>query len=152
MPKKDREVATQENRRKRIPLGVHRSKMSVPAGLIPDGHHGHWLNDVDNRLMMAQQGGYDFVENNGRYKIGEDTNDVNSDLGSKVSQIVDREKGTRAYLMVIPQEFYDEDQAAKLKPVDEIDQQIKNGGYKADGLESDKAYGSVKYDSQKYQP
>lgn len=151
MSKKDRAEATQENRRKRIPLGVHRSKMSVPAELIPDGYHGHWINDVDNRLMMAQQGGYDFAENNGRYKVGEDINDGNSDLGNKVSQVVDREKGTRAYLMIIPQEFYDEDQAAKLKSVDEIDKQIKQGGYKADGLSGDKSYGKMTIE-QKYKP
>lgn len=152
MSRKNREEATQETRRERTPLGVHRSKMSVPAELIPPGYVGRWINDVDSRIMMAQQGGYDFVENDGRYKVGEDVQDVNTDLGSKVSQIVDREKGTRAFLMTISKEFYDEDQIAKLKPVDEIDAAIRQGGYKADGLEKDKAYGSVKYDSQKYQP
>ncbi len=152
MSKKSREDAGSESRKERIPLGVHRSKMSVPSGLVPDGYHGHWINDVDNRLMMAQQGGYDFVGNDGRYKIGGEIDDVNSDLGNKISQIVDREKGTRAYLMIIPQEYYDEDQAQKLESVNEVDNAIKQGGYKADGLEKNRSYGDVKYDSQKYQP
>lgn len=119
-----RQETKQKERAKRVPLGVPRAKLDVPQ--IP-GFHMHWLNDEPGRLQAAEAGGYEFVyEKELKGEAG------NTDLGEKVSRIVGRnEDGSplRAYLMKIKQEWYDEDQRVKQKPVDEIDMAIRKGNF-----------------------
>jgi hypothetical protein len=94
------------------------------------GKRMRWINDTaDGRVQRAEDGGYGFVTADGTERIGEGQNG-NSDLGSRISRIVGtKEDGTplRAYLMAIDEEYYQEDQAAKQKEVDEIDAQIRSG-------------------------
>lgn len=120
------------DRKERVPLGAIRAKMTVDAdtkGRYP-GKRMRWINDTaDGRVQHAQDGGYAFVNGDGKEKIGDGQNG-NSDMGSRVSRVVGtKEDGTplRAYLMAIDEEFYKEDQAAKQKEVDEIDAQIRSG-------------------------
>ncbi len=143
--RKERVDVQSEERAKRVPLGVLHSKLTVADGIIPATHVGRWVNDADNRLQMAVHGGYAFVENNGRWRVGEEVKDGNTDLGNKISRVVDSTTGMRAYLMMIPKEYYEEDQETKQSRVDEVDAQIKKGGYKAQGLEPGNAYGEMKY-------
>ena len=56
-----------------------------------------------------------------------DIDNVNRDLGNRVSRVVDKSTGQKAYLMEIKEEFYKEDQAEKAAKVAEIDRTIKNG-------------------------
>lgn len=98
-------------RSKRVPLGAQQLKMR--AAKRP-GYVRYWFNDKGNRIADAQNAGYAFVEERGEQRsmtVG--TQEDGSPL--------------KAYLMEITQEFYDEDQALKLVPLDEFEAAI-NGG------------------------
>lgn len=114
---------TDNKRAKRVPLGSLRQKLHVPEELKEDGYHYHWFNDIPGRLEQAGQAGYEFV---GGTPTGE-AGDTNTDIGSRTSTVVDRAEGTRAYLMRIPKEYYDEDQAAKQAVNDRVDEAIMGG-------------------------
>lgn len=124
-----REDSREESGRKvRVPLGVARSKLAVPD--IP-GYRLRWLNDLEGRIQQAQAGGYEFVMSAEVPAFGDpDIDNVNRDLGARVSRVVDKTTGQKAYLMKIRQEFYEEDQREKLKVVEETDRQIKRGKLK----------------------
>lgn len=112
-------------RNTRVPLGVARSKLTV-AGR--EGYVRRWINDYDGRLQNAQDGGYEFVQNDAIKQIGDaDIDNENRDLGARVSRVVDKTTGQRAYLMEIQTDFYQEDQAAKIAKVEEIDKRIRKG-------------------------
>lgn len=107
-------------RAERIPLGSHRQK------LVSDTRPGfirRWINDKGARIQYAFQGGWNFVSRN---KSTANT----TDQGDAVSQIVGTKEGggsMTAYLMEISREWYDADQAAKQKRVDEAESQINRG-------------------------
>lgn len=97
----------------RVPFGAQTLKMNY---LDRPGFHRHWFNDDDRgRVARAQKAGYTHV-------LDEDGKPVSMPVGV-------REGGgaLRAYLMEIPQEWFQEDQAAGQKLVDEIDEAIYGG-------------------------
>lgn len=120
-----------EGRRKRVPLGVTRSKLAV-SGRDPNYQY-RWVNEQTHndpdRLNSALQGGYEYVQRAG-VTVGEEAADGNSDTGSQVSRIVGTKPDgspLRAYLMRIPKEFYAEDQQAKQAEIDQTETAIKRG-------------------------
>lgn len=109
----------------RVPLGVPRLKLAVPE---ISGHVCRWFNDLEGRLAMALQGGYEFVSVQEAPQFGDlDIDNVNRDLGARVSRVVDKTTGTKAHLMKIKKEYYEEDQAAKMQLVQQTDHMIKQG-------------------------
>jgi hypothetical protein len=114
-----------EGRQTRVPLGVARLKLAVPE--IP-GYKSRWMNDDAGRIQMALQGGYEFVTPEEAPTFGDpDIDNVNRDLGARVSRVGDKSTGKRMYLMKIKKEFYEEDQKAKTAKVEEADRLIKRG-------------------------
>lgn len=112
----------------RVPLGQHRSKMSVDAHKLPDNVVPRWINDIGGRIRDAQDGGYQFVEDK-NIKVGDDPQQSQG-IGSAVKMVVGtNEDGSpmEAYLMTIDKELYEEDQADKQRVVDEIDNAIREG-------------------------
>ena len=108
-----------------MPLGTLRSNLAVPKR---EGYVRRWVNDVGGRLRQAEDGGYTFVDDPD-LKVGE-RDSANPD-GARQTYIVGRNdngSSLKAYLMEIRKEWYDEDQAAKMDAVDEIDNLIQNGG------------------------
>lgn len=120
-----------KKREARVGLGMYRKELTVPNELRKPGYKLRWINDDGDRLDFAQKAGYQFVENKSNVHIGEGVETGNSDLGSRISKIVDKTRRLgepmRAYLMEIKQEWYDEDQAKKLAEVEKIDDQILRG-------------------------
>ena len=117
-------------RKERVPLGSMRKKLSIPEGLIPPHKVGRWVNDTPGRLQIAQEGGYVFVDDP-LAKVGDGSENQRDSLSTKVRRIVGKhEDGSpmMAYLMVIEKRFYDADQKAKNKELDEVDKAIKEGG------------------------
>lgn len=108
----------------RVPLGVARSKLSVPARA---GFVRRWVNDTEGRLLQAEQGGYQYATDQALQIGSADIDNVNRDLGARVSRVVDKSTGQKAYLMEIKADFYAEDQAVKAKTVAEKDRLIKTG-------------------------
>lgn len=112
-------------RSKRVPLGVARSKLSVPTR---PGYVRRWINDKDGRLQMAEQGGYSFVQDPSlQIGGGADIDSENRDLGARISRVVSQSTGQKAYLMEIKEDFYKEDQRAKVRKVEEVDKRIREG-------------------------
>ncbi len=108
----------------RVPLGVARSKLSVPSR---PGYVRRWINDTEGRLMNAEQGGYQYATDKLDTVGAPDIDNVNRDLGARTSRVVDKTTGQKAYLMEIKEEFYAEDQEAKAAKVAEKDRLIRTG-------------------------
>jgi hypothetical protein len=111
-------------RNSRVPLGVARAKLSVPTR---PGYVRRWVNDTEGRLIQAEQGGYQYATDQSLQIGAVDIDNENRDLGARISRVVDKSTGQKAYLMEIKEEFYAEDQRAKVKEVTEKDRLIKNG-------------------------
>lgn len=124
--KEERRAAGREEtgRNTRVPLGVARAKLSVPQR---PGYVRRWINDEEGRLMNAEAGGYQFATDLNLQIGTPDVDNVNRDLGARVSRVVDKSTGKKAYLMEIKEDFYREDQQAKAAKVAEKDRLIKTG-------------------------
>lgn len=108
-----------ERKKKRVPFGALRSKLTV-LYQIP-GYHLHWINDTPGRIHEAQQGDYEFVSPK---EVGFD------EAETKVKRLVgknDDGSALYAYLMKIRQDWYDEDQKTYQAYLDDMDNQIRNG-------------------------
>lgn len=120
-----REESREETgRAARVPFGVARSKLSVPGR---PGYVRRWVNDAEGRLQQAEQGGYQFAKDDSLQIGVQDVDNVNRDLGARVSRVVDKTTGQKAYLMEIKKEFYDEDQATKAAALKVTEKQILEG-------------------------
>lgn len=114
---------------KRIPLGSATKKMTVNDHADQlEGYVPRWINDDGDRINRAIAGGYSPVLKSG-ITVGEGDNS-DTDMSSWVSMSAGtKENGApmKAFLMKIPRHFYEEDQAAKQRQVDKVDEAI-NGG------------------------
>jgi hypothetical protein len=116
--------AKNTNRADRTPLGTHRSKLTVQDR--DPAYQYRYINDSPGRVEQARAGGYEFVDDQ---KTG-DTGETNTGLGSRTAVRAGTNadgSGMNAYLMRIPREFYEEDQAEKEKVNQKVDDAI-NGG------------------------
>lgn len=112
----------------RKPFGSHEQKLKYPER---PGFHRHWFNDSPGRIARALEAGYKHV-------LGKD--------GKNVSRVVDpgpRGGGLTGYLMEIPLEWWQSDQAVKNKARDEIDAKIRRGVVKDHAPGQDGAYQPV---------
>ena len=128
--RQSREQSREESnpRAERIPVGVPRLKLNADSRA---GYVRRWVNDNGVRLEDFRKGGYEFVTDPTR--VGDaGASDITSRDGidSRVSRVVgQRDDGgpLRAYLMEIRQDWYDEDQLAKQKNIDEQEAQMERG-------------------------
>jgi hypothetical protein len=105
-------VAPNAAARARIPFGTPQLKLASDPR---PGFHRRYFNDVPGRIERALNAGYSHVkDSNG--------NNVTTTVG------VAKEGGALAsYLMEIPKELFDGDQAAKMQAIDEFDESIRRG-------------------------
>ena len=107
----------ESGRRARVPLGIKQANLAASARA---GYQRRWVNDTPGRLQQAEQGGYTFVSTDPTAK--------STDLGAHTSRVVGtKEDGTamQAFLMEIPMDWYEEDQATKQKPLDDFENALK---------------------------
>jgi len=108
----------QSDRPTRVPF--HEQRTALNDKLIPDGYHGHWFADKPaGRLAQALNAGYNFVNKNGQVYSDLVTE---SGIDSRVSK--SGSDDVTLYLMVIPLELYEADQAAKNAKAKEATQSI----------------------------
>lgn len=122
----------ERGKRRRTPLGRHRSKMSIEHLDLPKDKVPRWINDVGNRIKDALDGGYEFIRDP-EVETGEDPMQVQG-MGDAVNMKVGtKEDGSpqHAYLMVIDKELYEEDQKEKAAYLDEIDSAIQHGRHES---------------------
>ena len=103
-------------RRRRIPLGTPELKLVADVG---PGYVGRWINDMGGRIARAQEGGWEFALDHAI--------DAEDKRRSRVVGTQDNGNPMTAYLMMIREEFYDEDQALKQVPLDEMDAAMRRG-------------------------
>ena len=109
-------------------LGVARSRLDFNKFAY------RWINDEPARLFAkTKEDDWDVVMNDG-------VKDDSPNIGNAVSQVV----GTKpdgsalvAYLCRKPKRYYDEDQAAKAKELDEQLQQLRRGNDRAGASQAD---------------
>jgi hypothetical protein len=126
--------------RKRIPLGT-RSVLTVDHKEKDPNYEYRFVNDKDGRINMFRDAGWEVVDKRGGMQVGDPQVGVSEQVGSIVTKSVGR--GTVAYLMRIPKEFYKEDQETKARNIAETEAGLK--------MEKDKKgrYGEVKINQKK---
>lgn len=82
------------------------------------------VNNVGDRVEMFKEAGYELVPAKD-VKVGERRVDSASAEGSYAQVSVDSQ-GTKAFVMRIPKEWYQEDQRKKQAQVDDLERTIKN--------------------------
>lgn len=92
-----------------------RGPQSIGGEKDPNYHY-RFVNDTGSRIDLFKQAGYEFV-NDTELTIGDSRVSDPSDLG--YAKRVISNDGTTSFLMKIPKEFYDEDQAAKAQQLEE---------------------------------
>jgi len=131
----------------RVPFGGQRYRLQLSQADM-DGFKKrkkviHWFNNETGRIERALGGGYKFVKPEHAMSLGHgalhrDSNDPES--GARVSVIANRgEPPIRAYLMEISEKFYNEDQAAKERKNQAVDDALAVGG--AGGANIENQYG-----------
>lgn len=128
------------SRPSRVPVSGNRDILAVQN--IPEHKIARWVNDVDNRILKFQQGGWEFVTDQG-VVVGQPTVESSKAVGKVVTKIVGTKKTNEplyAYLMVIDRDWYNEDQRSKQDNVDANEQMIYNN------LRANRDYGT--FDSE----
>jgi hypothetical protein len=115
-----RETVKQVVRPKRTPING-RNVLTV-SGKDPNYVY-RIVNDVGGRIDMFKEAGYEMVLDKD-VKVGDRRLNNSSAEGSNAQVVVDKQ-GTKAFVMRIPKEWYDEDQAAKQAQVLELEQTMK---------------------------
>lgn len=129
---------------KRVPVSSSRAPLKV-NGFDQTNQVGRWVNDIDDRIIRFLEGGYQFVNQDGSLSVGEGGSAGSaSSVDSRVKKPVG--KGVTAYLMAIPREFYEADQAAKQREVDATEEAMKRPGKGSISKEVD--YGTVNVQSK----
>lgn len=121
---------------KRQPIGA-RGRLNV-QGKDPEFHY-RLVNDSGDRINQFVEAGYEMVTR-ADHRIGDNRVDVASSEGTHASVSVGVKSNgepQRGYLMRIKNEWYEEDQKAKLANIQEQENQIKKP--KIDGT-----YGEIK--------
>ena len=103
----------------RTPVGT-RNILTV-KGKDPNYVYRH-VNDIDDRISMFQEAGYELVQDEA-VVVGDKRVNAASSLGS--AKAVSVGQGTKAYLMRIKRDWYEEDQARKLSNVADIERATK---------------------------
>lgn len=114
-------------RTSRTPISGRRNVLSMRGG-DTENYKYRIVNDVGDRVADFESRGYEIVTDQG-IMIGDRRVSNPTTEGSPVKVSVGG--GVQAYLMRQKKEYYDEDQAAKQKHVDETEGAIKSQARKA---------------------
>ena len=107
----------------RKPFGSMSLKLDYPQRT---GFHRHWFNDIPGRVARAVEAGYEHVK-------GSDQKNV-----SRVVGVAEGGGALTAFLMEIPEEWYQQDMAAEQRIINEKEAAMKRGV--ADGKEGEGQY------------
>ncbi len=110
------ETVIPKKRLPRVPFGSPKQRLTNPGDpkFMYRVFNDNWTKEP-GRIQRAMEAGYEVVE--GYQKISVGTNEDGSAI--------------KGVLMQIPKELYEEDQKAKQKEVDKVDQEIRRGQLEA---------------------
>lgn len=135
----------------RIPMSVPEQKLAVPD--IP-GFHLHWMLGTPQRLQQAEKAGYTFVQQdevelNTVGLADNPMSDGHNGLDSRVSVASGKEmegsQPQRLYLMKLPEQFWQEDQAKLAQRNEAMAATLRGDGIKAS--EGDNAHRYIPNDA-----
>lgn len=121
-----KQVTKPNGRTRRSPINGSRNILTV-SGKEPDYEY-RIVNDLGDRVAIMQENGYEIVSDN-NVKVGDRRIANPTQEGTPVKVSVGG--GVQGYLMRIPKEFYDEDQASKQSVVDETELAMKKDAAKS---------------------
>lgn len=101
-----------------------------------DGYEYRFVNDVGDRVEIFKERGWELVDAKD-VRIGDRRVEGGSALGSKAQASVDKQ-GTKAFLMLIPKDWYEEDQADKARSIAEQEKSMKQSALSNNELRSGK--------------
>lgn len=127
-------AARKQRRPNRTPLS-QRNRISF--GNLDKNFVYRVVNDKDERLKQALEGGYEFVESD--EKLGDERAAEGTAIDSRVAKPVGN--GVTGYLMRIKKEWYEEDQAAKAAEVDKSEEAMKPRNQQEQGQFDSEVYG-----------
>ena len=110
----------QRQRAKRAPIN---GRNILTASNKEAGYEYRFVNDVGDRIQIFQERGWELVDAKD-VRIGDRRVESGGALGSKAQASVDKQ-GTKAFLMRIKNEWYEEDQAEKTKALAEQEKSMK---------------------------
>ncbi len=143
MTKQARVDRSEPVRKQRVPVSSNRAPLAY-RGLDQDNNSYRWVMDRDERIAMFIEAGYEFAKPTNEF-VGESTVDSVKQVGSRVTKSAGY-GGLKLYLMFLPKQFYDEDQLAKQKAIDELEDTMREPGkgkiVPKDGVD----FGSIKLD------
>jgi len=110
-----------QKRPKRVPVGV-RNRLTVNKKDMEPGYTYRFVTDTEDRIRMCEDAGYEIVRDKVEVGDGNRIEDAKP-IGSAVTKPVGRDQV--GYLMRIKNEFYKEDQEAKINKIKENMKAIK---------------------------
>lgn len=116
----EKSTPAQRGRTKRTPING-RNILSVSNKEA--GYEYRFVNDVGDRVEIFKERGWELVDSKD-VRIGDRRVESASSLGSKAQASVDKQ-GTKAFLMRIPRDWYEEDQAEKARAIAEQELSMK---------------------------
>lgn len=116
---------TRAERPKRVPMS-QRNILAVRD--LEEGYHYRWFTDKPGRIQAALEAGYEFVEGStaGDVRVADAT-----PVGAKTTKQVGG--GDMGYLMRLPADLRQEDEALKAKRNDETEVGVRREREKVDG-------------------
>lgn len=123
----------QRGRVKRTPING-RNILNV-TGKEP-GYEYRFVNDVGDRVAIFQERGWEIVDS-ADVKVGDRRIESPGPLGSKAQIAVDKQ-GSKAFLMRIKKEWYDEDQSEKARSIAEQELAMKQQALSSNDLRTGK--------------
>lgn len=117
----EKDIKPIPKRPRRTPLEAAERNRLVVNGLDEENYTYRWVNDTGERILQLKDRGYEFVNSRGKI-VGDMTIDSAKLDSSIVSQRMGG--GITAYLMAIPKEYYEEDQAYKRKRLKETEEAL----------------------------
>lgn len=141
--------------RSRIPMSLPVQRLAVPE--IP-GLHCHWMKGDAQRIQQALRAGYRFIEQDevdlNTFGVADGADDSgHKDLGSRVSIVAGTDEtggAQRLYLMGLPQELWDSDQAVMAERQEAIAAQLRGDkGFAEAGLDASNRYVSPQSDGNR---
>lgn len=121
-----RERAERPSRPSRTPINGTRNILKIKGQEA--GYMYRVVNDEGDRIAELESAGYELVKDKS-VQVGDRRVANPTQEGSPVKVSVG--KGTQAYVMRIREDWYKEDQKAKLERVNELDRQMKSDANKA---------------------
>ena len=126
-------------RKKRRPIGETDPRLHAPER---PGYMRRFVNDIKNRIQRFLEGGYEFVQDEqARNEAGDEKGGA---IRVVVGQLPEHQGVMHAYLMEIPNEYYNEDLEAKNNDRLAVEETMRGGHVQgADRKDSDNFYNTA---------